>query len=191
MTPSSILHRLVPHPLPTLVLSLLLQTGCAANTPQQAMAEKTGPYYQDAQLCRAKSPLKPVPAGADPAVSLDSAAYLKCMSQFGYQQEAKTDPLLVALKTCQQQGTRTVSASGATQTRPPRPTDVRACLQQRGFPSTGFPPPPAGSPPTPATPAGGGGKLMLRQPPAPRGTTPDRERVQTIYIPPRTTPAQP
>ncbi len=154
---------------------LLLQTGCAANTPQEAMKEKTGPYYQDAQLCRAKSPAKTLPAGADPAAHIDADGYLRCLNQLGYQQDATTDPLLVALKKCQDQGgTRTVSASGATSVKPARPEEVRQCLKLRGFPSTGFPPPPVAVIPPRST---------LKNVPEAAPANDDRERVQTIYIP--------
>lgn len=159
--------------------SLLLYTGCAASLPPaQAVKEKTGPYYQDAQLCRAKSPITPLPAGADPATSIDSTAYLKCMTQQGYQQEAKTDPLLVAIGKCQQQGTKTVSASGATSVKPPSPMEVRDCLKLRGFPSTGTPP--ASMPATlPAAPKTGAKNI----PPPASSQKDDRQRIQTIYIP--------
>jgi len=127
-------HRLA---LDLMLFAGLFGTGCAANTPKQGLAEKTQPYYQDAQLCRAKSPDKTLASGEDPAAHVDEAAYLKCMKQAGYQQEAKTDPLLAALKRCQKEGTKTVSASGEQGLAPPTPTAVRSCLKSRGFPSTG------------------------------------------------------
>ena len=168
-----------------LLTALLLYTGCAASLPPaQAVKEKTGPYYQDAQLCRAKSPTNPLPAGADPATSIDPTAYLKCMSQQGYQQEARTDPLLVAVGKCQQQGTKTVSASGATSVKPPSPMDVRDCLKLRGFPSTGTPPMPV-SATIPATP-----KTGIKNTQAPTSSQKDdRQRIQTIYIPRKSTPS--
>lgn len=168
---------------------LLLQGGCAANTPNEAVGEKTAPYYQDAQLCRAKNPARTLPPGADPAANLDTDGYLRCMSQQGYQQDAKTDPLLVALKKCRQTGTTSVSASGATRTRAPSPAAVRDCLKQRGFPSTGEPPAAAAAvdqeTPTPAP------KATLKLPgkkTAGEEAPPDaaKERIQTIYIPRKT-----
>lgn len=169
---------------------LLLQGGCAANTPEAAVSEKTAPYYQDAQLCRAKNPAPTLPSGADPAANINTGGYLRCMNQLGYQQDAKTDPLLVALKKCRQMGTTSVSASGATSTRSPTPAAVRDCLKQRGFPSAGQPPAPAAAAepeaPTPAPTA----TLKLPGKKAAAEASPDdsRERVQTIYIPRKTPP---
>ena len=182
---------------------LLLQNGCAANTPTQAANEKTAPYYQDAQLCRAKHPARSLAANVDPASALDSAGYLKCMGQMGYQQDAKTDPLLVALKKCQSQGTTSVSASGAKSTHPPTPAAFRLCLKQRGFPSAGQPPAGsviAGAPaarvestrtteaaaPAPAPAKGKQGKS--KSPNSASGNS--KDRVQTVYIPRRTPAAQ-
>ncbi len=172
----------------TLLLTLL-QTGCAANTPTAAISQKTGPYYQDAQLCRARNPAKTLPPGADPATHVDASGYLKCMTQFGYQQDAKTDPLLVAFKKCRQQGTVSVSASGATAVKPPQPAAVRECLKQRGFPSAGQPPIPAAAsqPELKTAPASSGPSA------APGQTQPalvkdPKNRVQTIYIPRKTPP---
>lgn len=169
---------------------LLLQGGCAANTPSEAVSEKTAPYYQDAQLCRAKNPPPNLPSGADPAANVDTGAYLRCMSQLGYQQDAKTDPLLVALKKCRQPGTASVSASGATSTRSPSPSAVRECLKQRGFPSAGQPPAPAADDPEAVRPPPTA-TLKLPGKKAATETPPDdpKERVQTIYIP-RKTPSQ-
>lgn len=168
---------------------LLLQTGCAANTPSEAVSQKTGPYYQDAQLCRARNPAKNLAASADPAANLNTSGYLKCMNQLGYQQDAKTDPLLVAMKKCQQQGTATVSASGATSVKPPSPAAVRTCLKQRGFPSAGKPPAhdtTAESSPAPTATL----KLPANNAPKPATPKPGKERVQTIYIPKKTPAAQ-
>jgi hypothetical protein len=130
---TSLLRILVP-----LSLVLFLQTGCAANTPTQAYSAKTGPYYQDAQLCRARNPAKSPAPGADPAASLDRVGYLRCMNGMGYQQDAKTDPLLKALKVCQQ-GASTVSARGVKTVKPQTPAGLRDCLKHRGFPSAPAP----------------------------------------------------
>lgn len=180
---------------------LLLQNGCAANTPTQAANEKTAPYYQDAQLCRARHPARSLAANVDPATTVDSAGYLKCMGQMGYQQDAKTDPLLVALKKCQSQGTTSVSASGAKSTQPPTPAAFRLCLKQRGFPSAGQPPAGsviAGAPvasarspeaATPATPSSKTRKSKTQGSTSASGKN-DKDRVQTVYIPRRTPAAQ-
>jgi len=166
---------------------LLLQTGCAANTPAQAMAEKTDPYYQDAQLCRSQNPAKMLPPGVDPAARVDEAGYLQCLNKRGYQQEAKTDPLLVAIKKCQQQGgSKTVSASGATTVKPPKPEEVRQCLKLRGFPSTHFPPPPVASVDSSTAAGASAPKATLKNMPKAAPDKDDRERVQTIYIPRKT-----
>jgi len=166
---------------------LLLQTGCAANTPTQAMAEKTDPYYQDAQLCRSQNPAKMLPAGVDPAARVDEAGYLQCLNKRGYQQEAKTDPLLVAIKKCQQQGgSKTVSASGATTIKPPKPEEVRQCLKLRGFPSTQFPPPPVAAMDSSTASGATAPKATLKNVPKAAPVKDDRERVQTIYIPRKT-----
>lgn len=168
---------------------LLLQTGCAANTPNAAVSQKTSPYYQDAQLCRAKNPAKPAAPGTDPAVSLNAPGYLKCMSQLGYAQDAKTDPLLVALKKCQQPAPAGVSASGVTTVKTPKPTAVRECLKQRGFPSAGKPPAAdtaAESAPAPVATL----KLPAKSAPKPATAKTGKDRVQTIYIPKKTPAAQ-
>ena len=182
------IRRLSPPQSACLMIGLLLlQTGCAANTPGQAMAEKTDPYYQDAQLCRSQNPAKILPAGADPAARVDEAGYLQCLNKRGYQQEAKTDPLLVALKKCQQQGgSKTVSASGATTIKPPKLEEVRQCLKLRGFPSTHFPPPPVAAASSLATGAATAPKATLKNVPKAEPVKDDRERVQTIYIPRKT-----
>ncbi len=164
-------HRLA---IALMLLTGLLGTGCAANTPKQGLAEKTQPYYQDAQLCRAKSPDKALPPGEDPAARVDQAAYLKCMKQAGYQQEANTDPLLAALKRCQKEGTKTVSASGEQGQLPPTPTAIRSCLKSRGFPSTG-------EAPAAKTPSMNGSQKRLEGPEPP----PSKGSVQTVIIPKR------
>lgn len=182
-----------PRSAPLIWAWLLLQTGCAANSPTEAANQKTTPYYQDAQLCRARHPARTIAPGADPAASIDAESYLRCMNQLGYQQDAKTDPLLVALRKCPQQGTAAVSASGAKTMRPPTQAAVRECLRLRGFPSAGQPPAPTASasgtaPASPASPP-----APASSPPAASATPakpprqPGRERIQTIYIPPRTT----
>lgn len=154
----------------------LLGTGCAANTPQQGLAEKTQPYYQDAQLCRAKSPDKTLASDEDPAAHVDETAYLTCMKQAGYQQEAKTDPLLTALKRCQKQGTKTVSASGEQGQVPPTPAAVRSCLKSRGFPSTGEAPPAK-------TSSMKGSQKRPEDPESPPSSS--KDAVQTVIIPKR------
>lgn len=178
------LRRPSPPQSAALIFGLfLLQSGCAANTPAQARAEKIDPYYQDAQLCRSQNPAKMPPAGADPAASVDEAGYLQCLTKRGYQQEAKTDPLLVALRKCQQQGTKTVSASGTTGIKSPSPEEVRQCLKLRGFPSNQFPPPPVAPSASSAKPAAtSGSRATLKNVPGAVPTRDDRERVQTIYI---------
>ena len=180
-----------------LAASLILQAGCAGTAPAQAVSEKTGPYYADAQICRAKNPAKALPPGADPAAAVDTAGYLQCMKGMGYQQDSRTDPLLVALKKCQQQGTPTVSASGATSMKPPTPAMVRQCLKLRGFPSAGQPPEPVQSAAPPA-------ETATAAPPPTAATTQtqsktkakskaraaqsdSQEGIQTIYIPRRST----
>lgn len=183
---------------------LLLQNGCAANTPMQAAKAKTDPYYQDAQLCRAKNPAKGLAANVDPASAINSDGYLKCLNGMGYRQDAKTDPLLVAIRKCQSQGTTSVSASGAKTAQPPTPAAFRLCLKQRGFPSAGQPP--AGSviagatavPPesartpeaTASTPASTPGKKAKGKKSSTASGNDPKERVQTVYIPRRTPAAQ-
>ena len=168
---------------------LLLLTGCAANTPNAAVSQKTSPYYQDAQLCRAKNPAKPAVPGVDPAVSLNAPDYLKCMNQLGYQQDAKTDPLLVALKKCQQPAPAGISASGATTIKTPKPTAVRECLKQRGFPSAGKPPASDTAAESSSAPIATL-KLPAKNAPKPATAKSGKERVQTVYIPKKTPAAQ-
>ena len=182
-----------------LAASLILQAGCAGTAPAQAVSEKTGPYYADAQICRAKNPAKALPPGADPAAAVDTTGYLQCMKGMGYQQDSRTDPLLVALKKCQQQGTPTVSASGATSMKPPTPAMVRQCLKLRGFPSAGQAPEPVQSaaPPAetataaaapPPTAAATQTKSKTKAKAKARAAQSDsQEGIQTIYIPRRST----
>lgn|GEM_PF-823442 len=180
-----------------LTASLILQAGCAGTAPAQAVSEKTGPYYADAQICRAKNPAKALPPGADPAAAINATGYLQCMKGMGYQQDARTDPLLVALKKCQQQGIPTVSASGATSMKPPTPAMVRQCLKLRGFPSAGQPPEPVqtASPPvetaktaTPPAAAATQTKSKTKAKNKARAAQSDsQEGIQTIYIPRRST----
>lgn len=182
-----------------LAASLILQAGCAGTAPAQAISEKTGPYYADAQICRAKNPAKALPPGADPAAAVNTTGYLQCMKGMGYQQDARTDPLLVALKKCQQQGTPTVSASGATSMKPPTPAMVRQCLKLRGFPSAGQPPEPvktatppaetaaeAATPKAPTAQAHSKSKSNSKSR-ARASQSNSQEGIQTIYIPRRST----
>ncbi len=178
-----------------LAASLILQAGCAGTAPAQAISEKTGPYYADAQICRAKNPAKALPPGADPAAAVEAKGYLQCMKGMGYQQDSRTDPLLVALKKCQQQGTPTVSASGATSMKPPTPAMVRQCLKLRGFPSAGQPPEPVqtAAPPaetataTPSTAATQTKSKSKSKSKARAAQSDSQEGIQTIYIPRRST----
>jgi hypothetical protein len=144
--------------------------------------QKTAPYYQDAQLCRAKSVIDPLPEGADPATSIDPAKFIQCINQHGYQQEAKTDPFLVAVHRCRHHKTRAVSASGEEQMHAPSQAQVRACMVGRGFPSTGTPP----HPNAPVDAIKQVPPHTQNMPPAPTsqpaGTD---EGVQTVVIPPR------
>jgi hypothetical protein len=163
---------------------MLLQSACAANTPSEAVTNKTRQYYQDAQLCRAKNPSKTADRSADPAASIDATGYLRCLDTLGYHQEAKTDPFLKALEVCQQ-GKTSVSARGTRTVRPPSPTAFRDCLKQRGFASAGTPPV------APAIPAAA---VPVKPPSPPVASSPDgaaaKERIQTLYIP-RKVPAAP
>lgn len=183
---------------------LLLQNGCAANTPMQAAKAKTDPYYQDAQLCRAKNPAKGLAANVDPASAVSSDGYLKCLNGMGYKQDAKTDPLLVAIRKCQSQGTTSVSVSGAKTAQPPTPAAFRLCLKQRGFPSAGQPP--AGAVIAGATAVPVESARALETDASAPASTPSKkgksnksgtasgndpkERVQTVYIPRRKPAAQ-
>jgi hypothetical protein len=183
---------------------LLLQNGCAANTPMQAAKAKTDPYYQDAQLCRAKNPAKGLAANVDPASAVNSDGYLKCLNGMGYKQDAKTDPLLVAIRKCQSQGTTSVSVSGAKTAQPPTPAAFRLCLKQRGFPSAGQPPAgaviagatavPVGSARAPETDASAPASTPSKKGKSKKSGTASgndpKDRVQTVYIPRRKPAAQ-
>jgi|APCry1669193181_1035450.scaffolds.fasta_scaffold00959_13 hypothetical protein len=151
--------------------------------------KKTAPYYQDAQLCRSRSKVDPLPDGADPAITIDPSKYLSCINQMGYHQEAKTDPFLVAIHRCESQKTKSVSASGEVIHRSPSQAQVRACLATRGFPS-------AGTPPNPNAPVAANQKQSTSdtQPPRAAPSTPstkpygvhsDEGQVETVVIPPR------
>lgn len=193
LVPSGLLKALE-----TLTLSLsLCLFGCVASAEEDSAhlqaRKKTAPYYQDAQICRSRSKADPLPDGADPAITIDPSKYLTCINQMGYHQEPKTDPLLVALQRCNDQKTRSVTASGEVTSRAPSQAQVRACLSARGFPSAGTPPNPnspvasiqsstshnagsrAGIPPTPSSTRGA----------SPASLTPDESGVETVIIPPR------
>jgi hypothetical protein len=186
----------LPHSTLTLTTAfglIVMATSTWADDPSlhSQASQKTAPYYQDAQLCRSKSKMDPVPEGADPAISIDNKRFLQCINQMGYQQEAKSDPFLVALKRCFSQKTRSVSISGEEKLRSPSQAQVRACLATRGFPSTGTPPnpnAPADGAVTPVSP-------RSEAPAAPKNTTApasaplDGGQVETIHIPPRNKPA--
>lgn len=156
--------------------------------------KKTAPYYQDAQICRSRSKMDPLPEGADPAITIDPSKYLTCINQMGYHQEAKTDPFLVAINRCHSQRTKSVSASGETQFRAPSQAQVRACLSARGFPSAGSPP----NPNAPVTTLHGSAALdsgTVKKAPTSQATTPpvpaqnsgsEDGSIETVIIPPRT-----
>lgn len=165
------------------------QSVMADDATAHALAkQKTAPYYQDAQLCRAKSVIDALPEGADPLTSIDPGKFIPCINKKGYQQEAKTDPFLVAVQRCRQHKMRSVSASGEHHFHSPSQAQVRACLVGRGFPSTGTPPNPNApvdqgvntDPAKTTTPNSSSLKLS----PAPASGTPE-EGVQTVVIPPR------
>ncbi len=155
----------------------------AENASAHALArQKTAPYYQDAQLCRAKSVLDPLPEGADPATSIDPTKFIQCINQHGYQQEAKTDPFLVAVHRCRHHKTHSVSASGEEQMHAPSQAQVRACMVSRGFPSTGTPPHP--NAPVETTKPVPSHTQSTRPAPETQPAGHD-EGVQTVVIPPR------
>lgn len=125
----------IPAGLALLALASLLG-GCAEN-PHQA---RTREYQRDSQICRAQHPLGPevrkVPDGTDSldaVTGIDTENYLHCMERLGYQQDAKTDPLLKALSVCRRNAERTDAGSPR---KPGSPIDYsvfRACLKQRGI----------------------------------------------------------
>ena len=127
------------------IVLLLVITGSAnAEDPSQnaEAVKKTAPYYRDAQICRARSQIRPLPEGSDPATQLDVDAYLACLGQMGYRQDKKTDPLVAALRRCYALKTKAVTASGETLYRTPSQAQMRVCLSSRGFPSSGRAPDP-------------------------------------------------
>lgn len=144
--------------------------------------QKTAPYYQDAQLCRARSAMKPLPSGLDPSTAIDVEAYLRCINQLGYRQDRKTDPLLVGLMRCHALKSKAVSASGEVLYRAPSQSQMRVCLAARGFPSAGHPPEPnaASVLPEGLTQAND----QKKAPPRPWESS-EQDRVETVIIPPR------
>lgn len=189
--PAHFFGRLVAL-IPALPLCLIASSAQAEDDSAHLQAhKKTAPYYQDAQLCRSRSKVEPLPEGADPAITIDASKYLGCINQMGYHQEAKTDPFLVAIQRCHSQKTKAVSASGEVVYRSPSQAQVRACLATRGFPS-------AGSPPNPNAPVAaqhnqGASDLPKTQPAPSRSATPLQHRspamndgqIETVIIPPR------
>lgn len=166
------------------IMSLLTVSAVAlseASTGTEAR-DKTAPYYQDAQLCRAKSILKPLPEGLDPSTALDVEAYLRCMNQQGYRQDRKTDPLIVGLMRCQSLKSKAVSASGEVLYRAPSQSQMRVCLASRGFPSAGHPPQPNAASVLPES------LIQSRNsnPASPRPwESSEQDRIETVIIPPR------
>ena len=174
------------------LLSLLLVlTGAGpmalADEPESppGARDKTARYYQDAQLCRARSAAKSPPEAADPAVFIDVEGYLRCINQLGYRQDLKTDPLLVGIRRCGNQKIRIASASGEVLWRNPSQAQMRVCLAARGFPSSGRPPAPNA---VSALPADLQPAATITKNPAPSARpweSGDQDRVETVIIPPR------
>lgn len=139
-TPASLtVRQSLPSRLLTLVLALL--AGGCAGTPNRATSDA---YYRDAQLCRAQNPLKSKVrsnlAGnlaEDIVVGVDTANYLRCMARLGWQQDAKTDPVLKAMEKCQRQAERPAKATsepgGTKLSASLDRTAYRECLKQRGL----------------------------------------------------------
>lgn len=155
--------------------------------------KKTSPYYQDAQICRSKSKVDPLPDGTDPATTIDPQKFLVCINQMGYHQDAKTDPLLVAIQRCYGQKTKSASISGEVVYRAPSQAQMRACLSDRGFPSAGTPPNPNAAvvlhQSTMPKDSESAQKQPARQPstgaPQPPQQSPDENTIETVIIPPR------
>ena len=175
-------------------LSLVALTASADEDSAHSQArKKTAPYYQDAQICRSRSKLDPLPEGADPAITIDASKFLSCINQMGYQQDAKTDPFLVAIQRCQAQRTKSVSASGEVAYKAPSQAQLRACLSTRGFPSAGAPPNPNASvSPLQGSSTGDSGIAKRNPPPTTspesrqlQSVSPEDSQVETVVIPPR------
>jgi hypothetical protein len=135
-------HRILPRGWLSLLAFPLasLLGGCAGN-PHQAT---TGEYYRDARLCHAQNLIKPKVRtniggnlSEDIVAGVDTANYLKCMDRLGWQQDAKTDPLLKALEKCREKTGRQVTAAkepgGARLNPAPGRNAFQECLGQRGF----------------------------------------------------------
>ena len=177
-----------------LALSLIAHDIIAEEDSAHSQArKKTAPYYQDAQICRSRSKLDPLPDGADPATTIDASKFLSCINQMGYQQDAKTDPFLVAIQRCQAQRTKSVSASGEVAYRAPSQAQLRACLSTRGFPSAGAPPNP-NAPITLGRGSSSSDSNSARRNPTPTASPESRQpqsinsedsQVETVVIPPR------
>lgn len=178
---------------PLISLGLILALFIPATAPRAEddsahlqARKKTAPYYQDAQICRSRSKLDPLPEGADPATTIDDEKYIVCINQMGYHQETKTDPFLVAIHRCRNQTTRAVSANGEVHHHSPSQAQVRACLSTRGFPSAGAPPNP--NAPIAVTSGHNDSPHAPRPvPPTPKsqGLSPNEGQIETVIIPPR------
>ena len=138
---TSVGRRRLLNRLHCLMLILALLVGGCAGTPSGATSDE---YYRDAQLCRAQNPLKSKArsnlAGnlaGEIVIGVDTTHYLQCMARLGWQQDAKTDPVLSALKKCQRKAERPAKATsepgGAKLSASLDRTAYRECLRQRGL----------------------------------------------------------
>ncbi len=113
-------------------LGFFAQTMAIAQDNAAEARAKTEPYYRDAQSCKSKNPSKSGESLSIAEASVDETGYLMCMEDLGYQQEARTDPLLKGLVKCQQSVPNT-SARGVTTMRAPTASVFRDCMKARGF----------------------------------------------------------
>jgi hypothetical protein len=124
-----------------LALAFALLAGGCAGTSSRITSDE---YYRDAQLCRAQNFLNSKTTSRHQAgtpseeaiVGVDTARYLQCMARLGWQQDAKTDPVLRALEKCQRRAERrkvTAESGGAKPSVSLDQTAYRECLRQRGL----------------------------------------------------------
>lgn len=120
-----------------LLAAAALLAACA-RSPHQVLHDS---YHQDAEGCRARSPLNATATargGANLAVppnaDVDRPRFLACMQSLGYRQDAKSDPFLKALDKCQRVALKQRGADFDQ-------SAFQSCLKQRGFrPEAGLPP---------------------------------------------------
>lgn len=114
-----------------MILCLILY-GCGSQNVHNTHTQARGNYLRDAEQCWSRNPQIEAIATSSLA-SPPEQLYLKCLNDLGYQQNAKTDPLLVAIRKCQSAGSQVFSASGEAYQSAATFATIEKCLVTRGF----------------------------------------------------------